>query len=520
MSLLLDQRLQAIADHGGVNILSGGKRGIEKECLRIMPTGLVSREPHPQALGSALTNRFITTDYSEALLEFVTPPEESAWAAMQFLCDIHQFTYQEIGEELLWPFSMPCRLRSEDDIPVAHYGSSNVGRMKTVYRNGLGHRYGRYMQAIAGIHFNYSMPDAYWPLRAATEGNNASLQDMKSDAYLGLVRNVRRMDWLLLYLFGASPAVCRSFFAGGETSLAKWDSGTCYGEWATSLRMSDLGYQNASQSVVMVSANSLDEYVRDLSAAIATPNDEYVALGIKDNGEYLQLNANQLQIENEYYSSVRPKRVARSGERPTAALQRGGVEYVELRSLDLCPFDPAGMGQPQQKFLEAFLIYCLLEESPPITTAEQQELQKNYLAVARNGREPGLDLIRDGVRVSLRDWADQICAAMGPICELLESKDNSGYLDSLATQRACVEQPELTPSARLLADLQETGAPFADYGLDVAQRYRDYFLGLGSEFNTRQASLAAETVISLRRQKEIEAADSMDFDAYLAAYYA
>ncbi len=307
------ERLRAIADNGGFTVLSGGQRGIEKECLRIDQSGLVAQTPHPVELGSALANRFITTDYSEALLEFVTPPEPSAWAAMQFLCDVHQFTYAAIGDEMLWPFSMPCRLRSEADIPVANYGTSNVGRMKTIYRNGLGHRYGRYMQAIAGIHFNYSLPESYWDVRALTEPAGGDLQAMRSATYLGLVRNVRRLDWLLLYLFGASPAICRSFLRGASTDLTELDDGTCFGEWATSLRMSDLGYQNSNQSALVVSANSLDEYIRDLSHAIVTPNPDYVRLGTRRDGEYIQLNANQLQIENEYYSSVRPKRVARQG---------------------------------------------------------------------------------------------------------------------------------------------------------------------------------------------------------------
>ena len=399
MDSVYEQRLQAIVDNGGSQLIAAGQRGIEKECLRITPDGLVARTPHPAVLGSTLTNRYITTDYSEALLEFVTPPESTAWASMQFLCDIHQFTYAGIGDELLWPFSMPCRLRNQDDVPVAQYGSSNIGQMKTIYRNGLGHRYGRFMQAIAGIHFNYSVPECYWQLRADQEGKAVDLTALKSAGYMGAVRNVRRMDWLLLYLFGASPVVCRSFLAGMNHSLAEFDSGTCYGEWATSLRMSDLGYHNTNQSALTVSANSLDEYVRDLSAAIATPHEPFIALGIRRGGEYLQLNANQLQIENEFYSSVRPKRVARSGERPTGALRRGGVEYLELRALDLSPFDPAGIGQSEQKFLEAFILYCVLADSPPILPLEQSSLEQNLLDVARQGRQPGLELIRNNTPV-------------------------------------------------------------------------------------------------------------------------
>jgi glutamate--cysteine ligase len=498
----------------------GGRRGIEKESLRITPDGLISQSDHPAPLGSALTHRYITTDYSEALLEFVTPPEHSAWAAMQFLCDIHQFAYQSIGEELLWPFSMPCRLRSEDDIPVARYGSSNVGQMKSIYRRGLWHRYGKYMQVISGIHFNYSVPEQFWSEWAAIEQTEQSMPDLKSDSYLGLVRNVRRLDWLLLYLFGASPAVCKSFLAGQKSHLQEFDSGTCYAEWATSLRMSDLGYQNSNQSALVVSANSLQEYVRDLSAAICTPNPDYVKLGIKRDGEYLQLNANQLQIENEYYSTIRPKRVARPGERPTAALTRAGVEYVELRALDLSPFNPAGIGQPEQKFLEAFLLYCLLSDSPPIDADEQETIRVNRLSIARQGRRPGLHLQSLTGDVNMQQRAREICADMQPLCELLDEGGTDGYVASLNAQVAAINTPELTPSAQLLAELRKSAAPFADYGLAVARDYRAYFLGLGPEFNQHNDLFVAERTDSLARQMHTEGADEMDLEAYLARYYA
>jgi glutamate--cysteine ligase len=519
LSSRFEKRLQALSTSDGVSLVAGGQRGIEKESLRITPSGLVAQTRHQAALGSALTNRYITTDYSEALLEFVTPPEQSAWAATQFLCDIHQYVYQAIGDEMLWPFSMPCQLKSEDDIPLARYGTSNIAQMKTIYRSGLGYRYGKYMQVISGIHFNYSVPDVFWAAWSDIEESDKTRGEHQSESYLGLVRNVHRLDWLLLYLFGASPAVCKSFLAGQESSLSEFDSGTCYGEWATSLRMSDLGYQNSNQSALTVSANSLGEYVRDLSAAIHTRNPEYVEIGVKENGEYFQLNANLLQIENEYYSTIRPKRVARSGERPTTALRRGGVEYVELRALDLSPFDPVGIGQAQQKFLEAFLLYCLLADSPPIDSSEQKAMRANHLAVALEGRKPGLQLLRVDGKQSLQAWAGEVCEQMRPVCEMLDEGEDGGYVDSLQAQQAAIDNPEQTPSARLLADLRDADAPFAHYGLRIASDYRDYFLGLEEEFNRHHALFETESGESLQRQQQIEAQDDVDLDAYLQRYY-
>jgi glutamate--cysteine ligase len=360
LTSLFEQRINRLVNTSPADTLCGGLKGIEKESLRVRPDGMLSATSHPLALGSALTNRYITTDFSEALLEFVTPAFANTWEALRFLCDIHQFSYIRLDDELLWATSMPCRLPAEQDIPLAQYGKSNVGRMKTIYRRGLGYRYGRLMQTIAGVHFNYSMPEAFWPVYRDHEERRDDLRAFRSEAYLGLVRNFRRVGWLVLYLFGASPALCKSF-AANATGMSAFDGETFYEPFGTSLRMSDLGYSNRTQSKINISLNSLDEYVADLIEAISTPEPQYEKTGIApqgdaDQGDYRQLSINRLQIENEYYSPIRPKRVAYSGERPTEALRRGGVEYVEIRSIDINVFDPVGINQNVMRFMEAFLI--------------------------------------------------------------------------------------------------------------------------------------------------------------------
>lgn len=499
--------------------LAGGLRGIEKESLRVTPDGLIAMTAHPESLGSALTNKYITTDYSEALPEFVTPPLGSSWEAIQFLCDIHQFVHAAITDEMLWAASMPCRLRSEADIPIASYGTSNIGQMKTVYRRGLGYRYGRYMQAISGIHFNYSLPEEFWKHFRESEGSQEDPGCFRSNSYLGLVRNVRRLDWLLLYLFGASPAVCKSFLAGSEVALEELDHGTYFGPHATSLRMSSIGYQNANQSRLNVSANSLDEYVSDLSRAVRTRNPDYEKIGVKVNGEYRQLNANQLQIENEYYSTIRPKRVAKSGEHPTEALRRRGVEYIELRALDVSPFDPIGISHADTLFLEVFAIHCLLSDSPPISADEHLANTNNHAAVARTGRRPGLELTRFGKQVPLSEWGQQIISEMHGIAGLLESQGGNGYVEAVSAQAQAIQDPQLTPSARLIAELQQTGQPMADYGLQLSLDHQNYFLSLEPDMNSHWDMFLEETASSLRRQEQIEANDSQNFDAFLADYF-
>ena len=520
MNQVFEQRLGALLAHGDATV-AGGKRGVEKESLRVTSDGYLAQTPHPPGLGSALTNRFITTDFSEALLEFVTPALGSPWEALQVVCDIHQFAYRQLGEELLWCASMPCRLPADADIPLARYGDSNVGRMKTVYRRGLGHRYGRNMQTIAGVHFNYSLPESFWPGYREILGGDIGESEFRSSHYLGLIRNFRRLGWIVLYLFGASPALCKSFGGGRELAMPELNAETWYEPYGTSLRMSDLGYNNQTQAGITISLNRLDEYIRDLSEAIRTPEPAYEKIGIISNGEYQQLSTNKLQIENEYYSPVRPKRVARSGERPTAALRRGGIEYVEIRSLDLSVSDPAGINQNAMRFIEAFLIYCLLEESPPFDAGSFEEALQNQSLTAKRGREPGLKLTRDGKPVDLSDWAREIVDKVAAVAELIDGhEDDSSYRDAVSVAASHVAEPESTPSARLLQELRDSKSSFFEFALDLARRDKRYFSSIAPMPPERAQQMEREALESIQRQRDIEAADDVSFEDYLARYFA
>ena len=370
-----------------------------------------------------MTNRYITTDFSEALLEFVTPASSTTWETLKWVCEIHQFTYAQLGDEMLWPASMPCQIPADPEIPLARYGSSNIGQMKTIYRRGLGYRYGRQMQTIAGVHFNYSVPQQFWKTYRDMSGVTANLEEFRSEQYLGLIRNFRRMGWIVLYLFGASPALCKSFTGARALALKSFSDCTFFEPFGTSLRMSDLGYSNQNQSRINISLNSLEEYVRDLGRAIRTPEPSYEKIGVKVDGVYRQLNANLLQIENEFYSPVRPKRVTRSGERPTTALQREGIEYVEVRSLDINVFDPCGVNQNTMRFMEAFLIYCLLLDSPKFDQARLDEIASNQTATAKQGRDPAFRLQRNGKPTSIRDWATEIIEGVLAVAGQLDRYD-------------------------------------------------------------------------------------------------
>jgi glutamate--cysteine ligase len=415
---------------------------------------------------------------------------------------------------------MPCPVPGDDAIPLARYGDSNVGTMKTAYRRGLGFRYGRAMQTIAGVHFNFSPGYEFWRQLQDEAGSDLAPRAFQSAAYFALVRNFRRYAWLILYLFGASPAVCKTFLAGRQHALEELDDDSWYLPYATSLRMSNLGYTSAAQSSLNISLNSIDEYVAGLTRAIRTPYPEYEKIGVEVDGQWRQLSANILQIANEFYSVVRPKRVAHSGEPPTTALRERGVEYVEIRALDIGPQDPVGVNQRQIRFLECFLMFCAVAGDDIISAQEQVAIDTNQALVAARGREPGLLLQRGGRSLALTDWALEICTALEPIAAALDdAHEGDHYRAAVALYRESVNDPEQTPSALLLADMRSSGMSHAAYGRDLAQRHKAYYQALPKPVAEREEMLTATASVSLAQQATVEASDRMGFAEYLQAYF-
>jgi glutamate--cysteine ligase len=523
LNIATDKLLSRLAGGGHQPLFAAGFKGLEKESLRMGADGLIAHTPHPAALGSALTHPQITTDYSESLLELITPPFQDTQATLDALCEIHRYVYAHIGKEWLLCGSMPCGVRGDESIPIARYGSSNIGRMKYVYRLGLAYRYGRTMQAIAGIHFNYSVAEGLWPVLQDLAGDRRPQREFVADAYFRMIRNILRHGWLVLYLFGASPAICRSFFIGREAMVEQFErfnGDTLYRPYATSLRMSDIGYKNNNQAGLRISFDSLEDYVDSLSRAIATPHAEYERIGVKVDGEYRQLNANVLQIENEYYNSVRPKQIIHTGEKPTLALRRRGIRYIELRSVDLNPFQPSGIDIHALRFLEAFALFCLLEPSTPFNEQERAAANANMQAVAVEGRRPGLLLERDGGGVPLRDWAEAIAESMAGLCELLDhGRPERPYSASLQQQRDKIRDAELTPSAQVLAQMRESGECMEGFMQRWSRRHADGYRSQPLAPAVEQAfAQAAEQ--SLRDQQQVEANDRVSFDVFLQRYFA
>ena len=497
----LQQRLQAIT----AGQLAAMRCGVEKESLRALPGGGLALTPHPAALGSALTHPSITTDFSESQLELVTGVHSSVQAALDELTQIHQFTYQTlqaVGDEMLWVSSMPCGLPTDETIPVARFGSSNVGRAKSVYRLGLSHRYGRRMQTISGIHYNWSFPG------------------VSNEDYFGLIRNFRRQAFLLLYLFGASPAVCSSFVAGRKHELQKLSEQTMYMPHGTSLRMGRLGYQSDAQASLAVSYNSLEGYAASLQDALTGAYPAYEKVGIQNpGGDYNQLATSLLQIENEFYGTIRPKRVIRQGERPLHALRERGVEYIEVRLMDLDPFEPVGINAQTMRFLDVFLLHCLLSGSAPDSPLEIAALARNQHSVAARGREPGLLLERGGQQVSLVDWGSDIVSQCEPIAAQLDAAHGTlDYSAALASARLGLSHPDTLPSARVLqAMASDHDNSFVQFVRAQSEKTRAHLLGLPFS-KQQQAHFQSLSKQSIADQKKIESLDSMPFEQYREQY--
>lgn len=489
--------------------LRGMRRGLEKESLRTHPNGRLALTPHPASLGSALTHPRITTDFSESQLELITGVHATVDACLAELGEVHQHVVRSLqaqgsgaSGEMMWASSMPCGLPSDEGIPPGRYGSSNVGRAKSVYRAGLGHRYGRRMQTISGIHYNWSLPGV----------DNAG--------YFALIRNFRRHAFVLLTLLGASPAVCSTFVEGREHQLQRLPSGTLYMPHGTSLRMGRLGYQSEAQASVAVSYNSLESYAASLHDALTRPWPAYEALGIRNpGGEYNQLANTLLQIENEFYGTIRPKRVIFPGERPLHALRERGVEYVEVRLLDLNPFEPIGIGAKALRFIDVFLMFCLLSDSPPDTPQEIQDMAHNQQLTAARGREPGLELLRRGQPVRLDTWALEVIDQLEPIALAMDAQlGTDDHRQAVAHARAQLQNPDTLPSARVLSVMQrDHGNAFVDFVRKQSQRSHDLLLALpwSAEQEVLYRTMAQQ---SLQDQAAIEAADTLPFEVYRQEY--
>ena len=499
-------------------VLGNTLRGIEKEGLRVDLTGQLSMRPHPKVLGAALTHPRITTDYSESLLELITGTHTSVDSLIAEINAIQRVVSTTLSDELMWNHSMPATLPSEQDIPIAWYGTSNTGMIKHVYRKGLDERYGKTMQCIAGLHYNFSFDDAIWDMLDRPE---ATAQDRRSAGYIALIRNFTRYSWLLMYLFGASPAVSRDFLRGNTGALDTLDPQTMHLPFATSLRMSDLGYQNKAQSGLKPCYNDLDTFLQRIYDAVTTPWPAYEKIGTHRDGAWIQLNTNTLQIENEFYSSIRPKRTTGPCERPITALADRGVQYIEVRCLDIDPTEATGISAQTARFMDAFLLFCALQDSPHFSESGFcPESAENFSRVVKQGRAPNLTLTQKGQAISLQDWANTLLDGISQCSAVLASNLNdASYIEALDAQRVKVVDPNQTPSAKVLKILQTEKISFQEYGLQLSVAHAESLRQIGLT-QAESKTAVDQAHASIVEQNRLESSDTESFDEYVSRFHA
>jgi glutamate--cysteine ligase len=496
-------------------LLTTIRQGVERECLRVNSDFELTNSEHPKAIGSKLTHPFITTDYSESLLEFITGVFSKSDELIDNLSMMHDFTYQKLeNEEYIWPWSMPAKVTMKDsDIKVAHFGTSNTGRLKELYRIGLGHRYGKSMQSIAGVHFNFSFTDDFWKEYAKDFDSTLNLQEIKNQGYFKLIRNYRRYSGLLMYLFGSTPVVHESFLKNKKHNLGKLGFETWGKKYATSLRMGGLGYTSGAQDEIGICYNALSTYIKTLEGARLQSFPPYEKIGLKDENGFKQLNTNLLQIDNEFYSRVRPKNIAKSGQSALQALHERGIEYVEVRLLDVNPFSATGIEKEAMRFMHAFLLFCLCEESPLIKKTECQEIDDNFSKIVNEGRDPELMLNIQSQPIAKDKFFNDLMVKIMPYIELLDKGfETDKYKLAYEHQKEKLEDIQKLPSQKVLSLFDDKTSIVDGIG-KLAKSYKE--AGMNREYDPSWDGIASDSIAA---QTELEN-DKEDFELFLSKYF-
>lgn len=499
------------------NIFQNISRGIERETLRTTSHGTMPNTDHPYSLGSPLTHKWITTDFSEILLEFVTPNSNDLNYLLSFLNDLHQHVSKKIKNEYLWPLSFPYFIDPNYSIKLAQYGKSNIGKMKTLYRQGLKNRYGNFMNIISGVHYNFSLPISFWKKWKKIK-NKADERNIISSEYLKLIRNYHKFGWIIPYLFGASPAICPSAIKNNISNIKfkKSKNGLLYLPWSTSLRLSSIGYQNYFTKKLNINFNCLHEYIYFLRYATNTTSEKFKKIGLKDNkGHLKQINDHLLQMENEFYTHIRPKQTIKKNECLSDALEKRGIQYIEIRSLDLNPFSPIGIDKKQILFLDLFLIWCLLADSPKIHNTDVKLYKKNWEIITLEGRKPNqkININNKYEKETLITISAEIFKNLYHIAEHLDE-----YSKYYSYKKVCKEfetyfqHPELTYSSKILSKMLKNG--IKKTGLDLAKKYKKQFIK-EKMIILNNIILDKEAISSHKKQRTIEKKDKLSFTEYL-----
>ncbi|MGI9345112.1 MAG: hypothetical protein ACR2PW_02475 [Gammaproteobacteria bacterium] len=521
----LISRLNKLQEAGCIEQLRHIKRGIEREALRVTPEGALSQKPHPKELGAPLCHPHITTDFSEAQIELVTAPQENLNDMLQELQDIHAFVASCLGEERLWPLSMPCSLSTTTEIPIAHYGTSHLAHFKQLYRTGLQYRYGAAMQTISGIHYNLSLSDQFWLNWGQCNNLQGSLVDIKNIGYLHIARNFQRFHWVLLYFLGNSPMTCDDM-AGSLVSselVSEWPYGGLYNATATSLRNSDIGYSTEAQPEIKLDYSDITAYTRTLQQAITDIHAPWQKLQNRFSTP-IQLGCGKLQIENELYAPIRIKPAASRSARPVRLLKDNGVEYIEIRCIDLNHTAPAGITEDACRLIDLLILYCLCLPAPEDGDGLRTLFLNNNQAVALRGQILAQTLANaDNSSADEADeWQRQlrhICEGMALIAEVMPH-ERTAWIQAaqIATEQASGQQP--IPSCAQLAAAQQQQHSLLELGLEHALAHHRHWQTQHTDaLNQRMTQLSQNSVIQKEQLEQNDQAHGQSFAEYCRQYF-
>ena len=410
-----------------IDEILAGSFGIEWESLRAKKGGKLSLTPHPEVFGDKLTNPVVTTDFSESQIEIITPTFDSidkAFDNFALLSDIVNSSLPK--DEYLWFQSIPCILPYWDQIPIAKY--SEDGQSSQKYREDLAKKYGVKKQMISGVHFNFSFSDDFLNRLYDMESSDLTFKEFKNNVYLKIARNYLRYCWLIIYLTGCSIGSHKTFSNDCIHLMdEKDDYGSFYSTRGPSFRNASCGYKNLKE--LYPSYDSLQEFVSDINKFI-------------DKG--------YLSEAKELYTQIRLK--PKNPKELLNSLEEDGIEYIEIRTLDINPFYKCGLVRHDMKFLHLFLIYMFIKDESNYNDW-QKEAKFNEEATAESAYVESMRLLKDGQKVTLKNWASDIINEMYGMCEVLGIDATSTL--SLMLNR--IANPDLTYGKRLLKLIKENG---------------------------------------------------------------
>ncbi|BGI51505.1 MAG: glutamate--cysteine ligase [Buchnera aphidicola (Ceratovacuna japonica)] len=447
-------------------------RGIERESIRIDKNGNFSKKMHPKSLGEPLTHKWITTDFSENLIELITPKIKNVNELITFLKDIYTYTIKNLDSEMLWPLSIPPYYpKNENIIKIAKYGNSYEGRKKELYRIGLKNRYGTYKNIISGIHYNFSLSIEFWKKYNKKKKIN---KNIISKGYMHIIRNYYRFGHLISYIFGSSPYISKKINIKKSIYKKKYylkeNKDILYSKWSTSLRNSNIINNNNIKKKINIKFNSLSEYIKKVKKALNTKDKEFKKIKNTKKDKKKQINNNIIQLENELYIQIRPKQNTKKDETQLNALEKRGIKYIEIRSLDVNPFSYIGIKKYQILFLDLFLIWCTLTKSPYIKKKEMKKININWENICIKGKKPGQKVyIYKRKEIFIKNGL-KILKEIKKIAKILDSNTKlKEYEKSCKKIKKILKNRELTYSSRITKILKKNG--IKNFGLKISKKY-------------------------------------------------